>query len=51
MPLKKGYGKKSFEHNVGAEIHAGKPPAQALAIAYAVKREAEKRSRKRATPR
>lgn len=34
--------KPAFEHNVKAEIHAGKPKDQALAIAYSVKRRAKK---------
>jgi hypothetical protein len=38
MSLKNGSSKKAFEHNVSAEVHAGKPQKQALAIAYAVKR-------------
>lgn len=38
MPLKKGKSKKAFEHNVRAEIKAGKSKKQALAIAYSVKR-------------
>lgn len=35
MPLEKGKSKASFVHNVKAEIAAGKPQKQALAIAYA----------------
>jgi len=45
MPLMHGKSKKSFEHNVKAEMeaHPGKEHrAQNLAIAYAVKRRAEK---------
>jgi hypothetical protein len=42
MPLTKSKSKKAFEHNVEAEIHAGKPQKQAVAIAYAVKRHAKK---------
>jgi len=41
MPLKHGKSEKSFKANVKAEVKAGKPQKQALAIAYAVKREAE----------
>lgn len=40
MPLSHGKSKKAFEHNIKAEIGAGKPKDQALAIAYAVKRKA-----------
>lgn len=41
MPLVKGKSKKAFEHNIKAEMDAGKPQKQALAIAYATKRKAE----------
>lgn len=34
MPLKKGSSKKTIEKNVKTEIAAGKPPKQAVAIAY-----------------
>lgn len=39
MPLMKGKSKGAFEHNIRAEIAAGKPPKQAVAIAYSVKGE------------
>lgn len=42
MPLIKGRSQKSFDHNVEAEMHEGKPQPQALAIAYSVKRRAKK---------
>jgi hypothetical protein len=42
MPLTKSKSKKAFEHNIKAEISAGKPQKQAVAIAYAVKRKAHK---------
>jgi len=42
MPLSKGNSKKSFEKNVKTEIEAGKPPKQAVAIAYAQKGEKKK---------
>lgn len=38
MPLKEGKSKKAFEKNIKTEIAHGKPPKQAVAIAYAVKR-------------
>lgn len=38
MPLKEGKSKKAFESNIKTEIKSGKPPKQAVAIAYAVKR-------------
>jgi hypothetical protein len=40
MPLKKSPTKQAFQSNVKAELSAGKKPAQAVAIAYSVKREA-----------
>ncbi len=42
MSLKHGKSQKAFEHNIKAEMHAGKPQPQALAIAYSVKRRAKK---------
>lgn len=43
MPLKKSTSKRAFGENIAAEMHAGKPQKQAVAIAYAVKREAAKK--------
>lgn len=43
MPLKKSTSEKAFKQNVKAEIKAGKPVKQAVAIAYSVKREAKKK--------
>lgn len=40
MPLIKSKSKQAFSKNVKAEIAAGKPAKQAVAIAYAVKRDA-----------
>jgi hypothetical protein len=45
MPLKSGTGKSIFESNVKTEIEAGKPPKQAVAIAYAKKRQTKKGSK------
>jgi len=42
MPLKKSKSEKAFKANVKAEIKAGKPQKQAVAIAYSVKRAAPK---------
>lgn len=39
MPLENGKGKESFSHNVAAEMNAGKPQKQAVAIAYSKQRE------------
>jgi len=47
MPLKKSTSKSAFSKNVKAEVGAGKPVKQAVAIAYAVKREASKNVKKR----
>lgn len=43
MPLKKSVSKAAFSKNVKAEIKAGKPIKQAVAIAYSVKKAAKKR--------
>lgn len=45
MPLTKSISKKAFGKNIGAEIRAGKPKAQAAAIAYSVQQEAKKKHR------
>lgn len=41
MPLMKSKSKSAFSHNVKAEMDAGKPMKQSLAIAYATKRRAK----------
>ena len=41
MPLVKSASKSAFRKNVKAEMMAGKPQKQAVAIAYNVKRQAE----------
>ena len=40
MPLNKSTSKKAFSQNVAAEMNAGRPQKQAVAIAYSVKRKA-----------
>ena len=45
MPLVHSKSKKAFEQNVKREIAAGKPPKQAVAIAYSVKRKASGRKK------
>lgn len=45
MPLTKSKSPEAFKKNVSAEVHAGKKIRQALAIAYAIKREAEKKKK------
>ena len=42
MPLIKSKSEKAFKSNIKAEIAAGKPQKQAVAIAYSVKRAAKK---------
>jgi hypothetical protein len=44
MPLIKSKSKEAFGKNVSAEVRAGKPVKQAVAIAYATKRAAPKKS-------
>lgn len=43
MPLTKSTSKRAFKKNIRAEVKAGKPVKQAVAIAYAVKRKAKKK--------
>ena len=43
MPLVKSTSKNAFRKNVKAEIAAGKPVKQAVAIAYSTKRAAAKK--------
>lgn len=43
--LKKSSSAKAFKENIKTEVKAGKPVKQAVAISYAVKREAEKKQR------
>jgi len=45
MPLKKSQSKKAFKENVKKEIEACKSKEQALAIAYSVKKNANKKNR------
>jgi hypothetical protein len=47
MPLKKSTSAKAFKSNIKAEMKAGKPQRQAVAIAYAEKREAAKKPKKK----
>jgi len=45
MPLIKSMMPKAMSKNIAKEMKAGKPQKQAVAIAYAVKREAEKKAK------
>ena len=47
MPLKKSTSKEAFKSNVSAEVKAGRPVKQAVAIAYSEKREAQKKGKKK----
>ena len=46
MPLIKSTKPEAFKKNVKAEINAGKPVKQSVAIAYSEKREAQKKKEK-----
>ena len=46
MALKKGKSKKTFKENVKKAIDEGTPQKQALAVAYSLKRSAEKKDKK-----
>lgn len=43
MPLIKSKSKEAFKKNVKAEMRAGKPKKQAVAIAYSVQRKAKEK--------
>jgi hypothetical protein len=47
MPLIASMTPKALKANIKKEIESGKPPKQAVAIAYSVKREAEKKAHKK----
>jgi hypothetical protein len=47
MPLIKSTSPKAFKENIKAEMKAGKPVKQAVAIAYSEKREAAKAKAKK----
>jgi len=48
MPLTKSTSKQAFGKNIKTEMSAGKPQKQAVAIAYAVKRDAAGKKKKAA---
>jgi hypothetical protein len=45
MPLIKSTSKKAMSKNIATEVKAGKPVKQAVAIGYAVKRQAAKKTK------
>lgn len=45
MPLVKSISKNAFRKNIKAEVAAGKPVKQAVAIAYSTKRAAAKKGK------
>ena len=47
MPLVKSKSPEAFRKNVAAEVKAGKPVKQAVAIAYATKRSAPTPAKKK----
>ena len=47
MPLNKSTSKAALKKNIATEVKAGKPIKQAVAIGYAVKREAAKKAKKK----
>lgn len=46
MPLRKSTSKQAFSSNIRAEVAAGKPQKQAVAIAYSVKQQAAKKKKR-----
>jgi hypothetical protein len=51
MPLVKSTSKTAFRKNIKAEVAAGKPVKQAVAIAYSVQREAGRKPASKSAPR
>lgn len=47
MPLSKSKSKKAFSHNVKAEMAAGKPQRQAVAIAYSEAGDRKKKKKRK----
>jgi hypothetical protein len=51
MPLTKGYSQKSISRNISAEVRAGRPQKQAVAIALGTARTAAMKAGKGAAAR
>lgn len=47
MPLIKSTSKKALNKNIATEVKAGRPVKQAVAIAYATKKQAAKKKAKK----
>jgi hypothetical protein len=47
MPLVRSASDDARKHNILAEIHAGKPNKQAVAIGYAIQRRAQTEKRRK----
>lgn len=45
MPLKTGKSKQAMSYNINELVRSGRPPKQAVAIAYSVKRDSTKKKK------
>lgn len=46
MPLRKSASNKARQANIRAEIQSGKPPKQAVAIAYSIQHQAQRKAKR-----